>query len=256
MGKRTVQISVGAVSSGKNPEWLVTAVLARAQEGYTLITVCKKKPKLVGFRIEIKLQMSEKDIKLLPGELLIADGKRLNVLAKGYLPFCHKCETRGHTREICPKLTEDTIEKRENEVVQLRVTVEVNKEKSVVDNVVVTEAAATDVTAEDESKEGHLTKSEAEKTKKGNIIGESNGVYVTIKNTEKTEKNVEKKGSGKRILYAVSVLKKSYTEGEFFTRKDVTKLEPDPIRPRRWFVLLSKETHEEYYEMFPTEIST
>lgn len=43
-----------------------------------------------GFNIEVTVQVSEKDYKHLPDELLLANGRRLNVNVRGRLPLCHR----------------------------------------------------------------------------------------------------------------------------------------------------------------------
>lgn len=51
-----------------------------------------------GFGLEIVMLLSDKDRKALPVEIILSDGRRLNVVVRERLPICNECRIRGaHT---------------------------------------------------------------------------------------------------------------------------------------------------------------
>lgn len=163
------------MTPGTTSEWLVAAVLAKAQEGYNLIIVHRTENlNWCSFKVKITLQVMKKNIKLLPDKLSIVEGKRLNELDRDRLPLCNQCETQVYIKKNCIKLTKvigdvaQEVAETSPTIEIMQLTVEGNEKKSVVESHVVREVAAADLTAEDECK------LERTRKKKGNMTrGES-----------------------------------------------------------------------------------
>lgn len=77
----------------KQPEWLMEAVLARMEKEYNILLVhCTETVNWWGFSLELKVQMTDKDIMELPDEPALVDRRRLNVIIR-CLSQCHNCKT-------------------------------------------------------------------------------------------------------------------------------------------------------------------
>lgn len=81
--------------------------------------------------IKVYIQLSDQDTKGLPNRLSLTDGSRLNVIVKGCLPMCHKCEVRGHIKNNYTELeiSTEAVESQENvkEIEATRETMEVEQ---------------------------------------------------------------------------------------------------------------------------------
>lgn len=112
MGKRTVQVRIGAVLPEINPKWLVAAIRAKIEEEYNILSV--QRTEILNwwqFSLGLKIQMTHSNMKALPDEIALADGRRLNAIIRERLPLSHNCKTRGHTRKDCPTLEHTKNEK-------------------------------------------------------------------------------------------------------------------------------------------------
>lgn len=161
---------------------------------------------------EIKIQMTNKDVKALPNELTLSNGRHLNILIKECLPLCHGCEKRGHSKKNCPILKHSEKEKVEirdgkDKANQMDVTtgsttvVKPAVDESVEEEPVVAEETSTiyeQMNIEASSKASTSPKARCKRRKKKNDADDENrlpskGKSPKVAKSDEMEANVSKK---------------------------------------------------------------
>lgn len=172
--------------------------------------------------------MSDRDMKALPDELTLSDGRRLNVLVRGRMSVCNRCQTQKHVKN-CPRVEQPCI------------PTKAASEEGM--------AAGEDV-ATGSTEKVETTEMETAKEKPLAVSSES----ALPRAKRKRKKIVPERLVEEAKLHAVSCIKDSKAERDIFFLENITKVEPDSGRPHFGFVVIDK-MRQQLYERFPTEIS-
>lgn len=99
-GGRLVQARIGGIPPDIKAEWVISAVLANAEDPFNILTINQNETlNLWGFSLNVRVQLTDKDRKTLPDEITLLDGRNLNVFVRGRMSVCNECRIWGHVKK-------------------------------------------------------------------------------------------------------------------------------------------------------------
>lgn len=78
--------------------------MEETEDQYSVITMSATETlPMWSLGVEASLHMTKRDEERLPDELMLENGKRVNIIVRGRRPLYHGCRGQGHEKELPPR---------------------------------------------------------------------------------------------------------------------------------------------------------